>query len=157
MGSFDLCARKGFNMAVTVKPIKLWRCEVENKPGVLASTLEPLAKAGVDLHVVMGYRYPGNESKAAIELYPVVGKKSAAAAHAAGLSVAPISALRIEGDNRPGLGYAIAKAISGAGINTAFLVAQVVGKKYSAVFGCENDDDTRKAAPLIRKAAAGRK
>lgn len=144
-------------MAVTVKPIKLWRSEVENKPGVLASTLEPLAKTGTDLHILMGYRYPGNESKAAIELYPVVGKKATAAAQSAGLSAAPISALLVEGDNKPGLGHAIAKAVSDAGINTAFLVAQVVGKRYSAVVGFETDEDTRKAAVLIRKAVAGKK
>ena len=58
-------------MPVTVKNISLWRKEVENKTGVLAQTLEPLAKAGADLHVVMGYRYPGDESKAVVELYPI--------------------------------------------------------------------------------------
>jgi hypothetical protein len=45
-------------MAVTVKSATLWRREVENRPGALASTLEPLAKARVDLRVVMGYRLP---------------------------------------------------------------------------------------------------
>jgi hypothetical protein len=33
-------------MAVTVKRITLWRSEVENKAGVLAQTLKPLADAG---------------------------------------------------------------------------------------------------------------
>ncbi len=141
-------------MSVTVKTIKLWRCEVENKPGVLASVLEPLAMAGTDLHIVMGYRFPGNASKAAIELYPVTGKKVTAAAQAAGLNAAPVSVLLVEGDNKPGLGYAIAKAISEAGINAAFLVAQVVGKRYSAVFGCETEEDTHKAAAIIRRAVA---
>jgi hypothetical protein len=144
-------------MAVSVKAIRLWRSEVENKAGVLANALDPLAKGGTDLHVVMGYRYPGNESKAAIELYPIAGKKAAAAARAAGLSAAPIPVLLVEGDNKPGLGYTIARAISDAGINTAFLVAQVIGKKYSAVFGFETNEDTRRAAVLIRKAAAGKK
>ncbi len=143
-------------MAVTVKTIKLWRSEVENKPGVLAGILEPLAQAGSGLQIVMGYRYPGNESKAAVELYPVSGKKAAAAAQMAGLSAAPISALLVEGDDKPGLGYRFAKAISGAGINAAFLVAQVVGRRYSAVFGFETEEETRKAAAVIRKAAKQR-
>ena len=67
-------------MAVTVKKIVLWRKEVENRTGILANALAPLAHAGTDIHVVMGYRYPGQESKAAIELYPVAGKKSVTAA-----------------------------------------------------------------------------
>ena len=62
-------------MAVTVKKIVLWRKEVENRTGILANALAPLANAGTDIHVVMGYRHPGQESKAAIELYPVTGEE----------------------------------------------------------------------------------
>lgn len=47
--------------------------------------------------------------------------------------------------NRP-TGHAIARAIAGAGINLAFFVAQVVGRKYSAVIGFDRDDDGRRAA-----------
>jgi len=144
-------------MAVTVKKIVLWRREVENRPGALASTLGPLASAGADLHVVMAYRYPGDETKAAIELYPVTGKKSVAAAQEAGLSASSIPALLVEGDNRPGLGHAISQAIADAGINLGFLVTQVVGRKYSAVFGFESAADATKGAALIRKATAPKK
>ena len=37
-------------MPVTVKYISLWRKEVENQVGALARALEPVAKAGADLH-----------------------------------------------------------------------------------------------------------
>jgi hypothetical protein len=144
-------------MAVNVKSIVLWRSEVENKSGVLAATLEPLAKAGVDLQVVMGYRYPGNESRAAIEIYPVSGKKSQAAAQGAGLSASSIPTLLVEGDNKPGLGQAIAHALADAGINLSFLVAQVIGRKYSAVCAFESEADAKKAASLIKRVAAGKK
>ena len=73
-------------MAVTVKKIVLWRKEVENRPGILANALAPLANAVTDIQVVMGYRHPGQESKAAIELYPVTGRKSVTAAKEAGFS-----------------------------------------------------------------------
>ena len=52
-------------MAVTVKKAILWRREVDNQPGMLANTLHPLSEAGADLQVVMAYRYPGGENKAA--------------------------------------------------------------------------------------------
>lgn len=144
-------------MTTTVKSIKLWRKEVENKPGELANTLGPLVAAGSDFQVLMGYRFPGNESKAAIELYPVSGKKLATAAGAAGLQAAEIPCLLVEGDNKPGVAQAIAKAIADAGINMSFVVAQAVDKRYCAIFGFDNDADTRKATPVIKKAAAGRK
>jgi hypothetical protein len=141
-------------MAVTVKSISLWRKEVENQVGTLAHTLEPVTKAGANLQVLMGYRYPGEGTKAAIELYPIAGKKVTAAAPEAGLSASSIATLLVEGDDKPGLGLALAQAISGAGINMTFFVAQAVGRRFSAVLGFESENDAKKAAPLIKKATA---
>jgi len=142
-------------MAVEIKAIKYWRGVVENKPGVLAGILGPLAAAGLDLKVVMGYRM--HDGQAAIELYPVIGKKSMAVAQAAGMSVHPVPALLVHGDDKPGVGSVMAKALSEAGINIAFMVAQVIGRRYSAVIAFENDADTRKAAGVIKKATAPKK
>jgi len=83
-------------------------------------TLEPLAKAGADLQIVMGYRYPGDNTKAVVELYPVGNKKTTQAAQGAGLTASTIPALFVEGDNRPGLGHGIAQAIAEAGVNLEF-------------------------------------
>jgi hypothetical protein len=141
-------------VAVTVKNAVLWRTEVDNHPRMLADTFQPLSEAGADLQVVMAYRYPGGENKAAIELHPVSGKKSVAVAQAAGLTASSISTRLVEGDNRPGLGHAIAKAIGDAGINMSFVMAHVVGRRYSAVFGFENEADASKAAILIKRATA---
>lgn len=143
-------------MALTVKKIVLWRKEVENRAGILANALAPLASAGTDIQVVLAYRFPGHESKAAIELYPVTGKKSANAAKEAGFSASDIPTLLVEGDNRAGLGYATAQAIANAGFNLDFVVAQVIGRKFSAVFGFESDADAAKCAAIIRKAAAAK-
>ena len=144
-------------MAVSVKKIVLWRKEVENKPGALADTLASLASTGADLQVVMAYRYPGEESKAAVELYPVTAMKSVAAAKEAGLAASSIQAYLVEGDNTPGLGHAISQAIADEGINMDFVVAQVVERKYSAVFGFRSEADATKGAAAIKKAAAAKK
>ena len=144
-------------MAVSVKNIELWRTEVDNRPGSMAQVLAPLAKAGVDLQIVMGYRYPGNESKAAIEVSPIKGKRSAAAANSAGMKNTSIPTLLIEGDNRPGLGHAIAQTLADAGINMGFLVTLVRGRNYSAVAGFETPEDASRAATLIKKAVARKK
>jgi hypothetical protein len=144
-------------MAVSVKAIKLWRSEVANQPGALAKVLAPLAQAGADLQLLMGYRFPGNETRAAIEIFPVSGKKSIAAAQSVGLRASSAPALLVEGDNKRGAGHAISQTIADAGINMSFIVAQVVGRRFSAVFGFETDEDARKAATLIKKALAAKK
>src|SRR5262245_56330158 len=77
---------RGVQMPVRVRAIRLWRTEVEDRPGVLAQTLEPLAMAGADLQVVMGYRWPGDRARAAIEIFPVIGARALSAAQAAGLT-----------------------------------------------------------------------
>jgi hypothetical protein len=136
-------------MPVSVKEITLWRREIENRPGMLANVLQLLATA--DLQVLMAYRYPGDETRGAVELFPISGKKATAAAEAAGLTRADIPALLVEGANRAGLGFETASAIADAGINLAFLVAQVMGSKFSAVYGFDSEADRRKAASLLRK------
>ena len=144
-------------MPVTVKSISLWRKEVENQVGTLAHPLEPITKAGTNLRVLRGYRHPGDRAKAAIELYPIAGQKGTAAAAEAGLMSSSIPTLLVEGDDRVGLAFAIAQAIAGAGVNLTFFVAQAIGRKFSAVLGFETEADAKTAAPLIKKATAGKK
>ena len=144
-------------MPVKVKKITLWRKELENRAGTLSETLEPLVGAGADLRVVMGYCYPGDRTRAAVELFPVANKKATSAAQSAGLAASRIPTLHVEGDNRAGLGHSITRALAEAGVNLDFLVAHVIGRKFSAVFGFENDADADKAVSLIKKAAAKKK
>jgi hypothetical protein len=144
-------------MAVTVKEITLWRREIQNQPGMLARVLEPLAKASADVQILMAYRYPGDESRGAVELFPVSGKKATAAAETAGLTRADIPALLVEGPNRPGVGFDATNAIAGAGINLAFVVAQVIGSKFSSVYGFDSEADRRKAVALLKKAGTKRR
>lgn len=139
-------------MAITVKKITLWRRESGDRPGLMAETLRPLAGYGVGLNVAMGYKQPGTGT-AVIEVSPVSGKKAVAAAESEGLAASAIPTLLVEGDDRPGLGYALSRGIADAGINLDFLVAQVVGRKFSAIFGFANEADAKTAVGLIKKAA----
>jgi hypothetical protein len=140
-------------MAITVKKVDLWRKVVENKAGSLAAILAPLAKLGSDLQVVVGYGDAANPGRATVEVFPVKGRQGSKAAKEAGLAASSAAALMVEGDNRPGLGHAIASKIAEAGINIAFLSAQGLGKKFVAVFGFQNAGDANKARGLIKKAA----
>jgi hypothetical protein len=140
-------------MAITVKKTVLWRKELNNQPGTLAGALEPLAQSETDLKLVMLYRFPGTD-KGAVEVHPIAGRKAIGIARSTGLAPSSIPVLLVEGDNRTGLGYAVAKAVADSGVNVSFLMAQVVGRRYAAVFGFENDADATKAATLIKRVAA---
>jgi hypothetical protein len=143
-------------MAVTVRKITVWRTEVDNRAGALAERLGALTAARGSLDVVMGYRVPGQHERAVIEVWPVSGKKLSQAAEGVGLRPSETKTLLVLGDDRPGLGHAMARALADAGINLVFLVAQVVGRRYSAVFGFESAVDADRAVGLLKKARPGR-
>ena len=108
----------------------------------LAEKSGPLAAAKFDLLL----------HKAAIEVCPISGKKLTTAASKAGLAASALPTLLVQGDDRPGLGYAIAQAIAEAGINVTFLVAQVVDARFSAVVGFGDEAASKQATALIKKA-----
>jgi hypothetical protein len=143
-------------MAVSIRKVTLWRAQVEHRPGALADLLAPLAAAGADLQIVMGYRIPGQKARAVVEVAPIGNRKVARAAESGGLAPGGAPTLLVLGDNRPGLANRIARALSESGVNIAFLVAQVVGRRYSAVFGFESEADLDKATDRIRTAVTHR-
>jgi hypothetical protein len=143
-------------MRATIRKVTVWHKEIDNHSGALAELLKPLAEAGADLQAVIAYRLPGDDTKALVEACPVSGRKTTQAAQVTGLAPASAPILLVQGDNRPGLGHVIAKALGDAGINLSFLVAQVVDGKYAAAVRFENDADASRALGVLRKAVASR-
>ena len=141
-------------MPLTVKRVTLWRADVENQPGVLSRILEPLAGAGADLQLVMGYRFPATPEHSAVEVYPVSGRRTTEAATHAGLVASDIPCVLVEGDNRPGFGAQMARALADARINIAFVMAQVIGRRFAAAIGFEHDAAAAEAMKIIRKSGA---
>ncbi len=141
-------------MAISVKKTSIWRREVDNKPGTLAQTLQPLAEAGTDLEIVMSY---GMGNRAAIEVAPIAGRRATAAAEKAGLAESRVPAVLVTGDNRVGLGHSMARSLGDAGVNINFLIAQVIGNRFSSLFGFDSEADADRAIPLIKNAATARR
>jgi hypothetical protein len=136
-------------MSIRVRRVVVWRTEVANRPGEMARVLEPLARQDLDL--VIGYQ------GAVIDIAPVFGKKATTAAENAGFKPLPKSAILVEGENRPGICFTAARALGDAGVSMDSVVAQAVGRKYQALFAFTSDADAKKAAILIKKAAAATK
>lgn len=138
-------------MAIKVKKAVLWKRDLENRPGTLAESLKPFADAKQNLQVVMGYAYPGERNRSALEVYPVTGAKGEAAARAAGLeAMTHTNCLLIEGDDRVGLAYAMASELAGNSLNISFSIIQVVGGKFLAILGFESAEDADKATAIIK-------
>jgi predicted amino acid-binding ACT domain protein len=143
-------------MAIAVKNAKLWVLKGPDRAGFTAEALEPLAAAGVNLTGLMSYCYPGESDRAAVEVFPVKGRKAESAARAAGLEPAHTPCLLVEGDDRPGLGAALSRAVAEAGISMSFLVAQAIGRKFSALIGFDSEADASAATKAMKAAARKR-
>src|ERR671934_1330446 len=133
---------------MTVKNVQLWILHGADRKGLLADALEPLAAAGANLRVVMGYRYPAELDRAAVEVFPI-DPAAEAAARKAGFQPSETPCLLVEGDDRKGLGAEISRALANAGINMGFLVAETIGKRFSAAIGLASGQDAAAAAKAI--------
>ena len=98
-------------MAYRISKITMWSAELEDQPGSAAEKLSALARSGADLEFVLARRQPDRPGKGILFVAPLKGKKQMDAARSAYFSeTSEISALKIEGTNRPGLGHSIVKA-----------------------------------------------
>src|SRR5256712_7555848 len=120
---------------MTVKNVQLWSLHRANRKGMLADVLEPLAAAGANLRVVMGYRHTGELERATVEVFPVEGAAVEAVARKAGFAPSETACILVEGTDRKGLGAQISRSLSDAGISMAFLMEETVGRRFSAVIG----------------------
>lgn len=76
------------------------------------------------------------------------------AARAAGFApTADISALRVEGDDRAGMGQQLAGAVATAGVSLRGMSANVLGKKYVCYVALDTAADAQKAAEAIKALA----
>jgi hypothetical protein len=143
-------------MAITVKKVQLLRCQLQNRPGSLAESLKPFAEARVNLQVIMGYVYEKDRRHAALEVF---GPSNRTTSVAKGRFEAArhVHCLVVQGDDRPGLGYEIARAMGSSRINMSFAVMQAIGNRYAAVFGFETGVAATRAMRVIKMASALRK
>ena len=144
-------------MAFEVKKLEVWTGEIDDRVGGLASKLEPLAKAAVDLQFLVARRQTHLAGRGIVFLSGISGARGNRAAAAAGLGkTSDVVALRVEGPNKAGAAYQITRRLADAGINLRGVSAGVMGKKFQLFLAFDNAADADKAARSLR-AAGGKK
>jgi hypothetical protein len=145
-------------MAYSVSKVEMWTAEIEDRVGGLNAKLEALAKAGVDLEVVVARRQPHQPGKGVVLLGPIKGAKAQQAAAAAGLTKATdLFALRVEAPNKAGDCARVTRMLTDAGLNLRGLSATVCGSKYALSLGFDTEDAAAKAASLLAGTGSKRK
>ncbi len=144
-------------MSLKVTKLDVWSGEIADRPGGLAEILRQLAATSANLEMVVARRQPEKPGSGIVFLAPVKGRKATAAAAVAGLGPATgVTALRVEGTDRPGLGAAMTGAIAEAGINLRGLSAAALGNRFAAYLAFDTPGDAEKAAKVMRAVGAAR-
>jgi hypothetical protein len=141
-------------MTLKVTKTEVWAAEIQDQPAGLAQTLSAIAGSGASIECVIARRQPEKPGTGVVFVTPLKGKKALAAAAAAGFSeTRRVATLKVEGDDRPGLGAQLAHAVGAAGVNLRGLSAAVVGRKFVAYLGFDGVDDAARAAAALRALA----
>ena len=138
-------------MALKVTKTDVWVAEIEDQPGGLAAVTGVLADAGASLEFAVARRQAEKPGKGLVFVTPLKGKKLLDAAASAGFhKSARIATLKVEGNDRRGMGTQIARAVADAGVNMRGLSGAVIARKFVCYLAFDNQEDANKAAVALR-------
>lgn len=137
-------------MSFKMQRVHLFHAEVEDKPGGVAAKLKKLAEAGAHLEYVYSQRSAVHPGMGDLFVAPLYGGTELSAARAAGLhEVGEPIVMRVEGDDKAGLGGRVTQAWEMAGINLHGLVMSVVGGKFIGYATFDSVADANRAATIL--------
>ena len=140
-------------MSLAVQRVGVWAVTIGDQPGGLAEKLAPLSEAGADLAFVIARRAPDKPGAGVVFVTPLEGEAQTEAAKQAGFAVATsMHSLRVEGDNKPGIGAQLTRKLADAGINLRGLSAGVIGGRFIMYVAFDTPTDADKAIGIIEAA-----
>jgi hypothetical protein len=141
-------------MEQLVEKVEVWAAMLEDKPGALANKLAGLAEAGADLEFVIARRTHDKPNKGIVFVTPIRGDREVEAATGLGFTVSKsLYTLRVQGDNRPGIGALLAEKVGKAGINLRGFSGSVIGTQFVVYLGFDSEANLKKAQKVLKTAS----
>jgi len=118
-------------MTLKTTRMNVWAASIEDAPGGLARVMRAVAETGADLDCVLARRDTTVKGRGVAFLATLEGADALANAGDIGLhQTANIATLKIEGEDRQGIGAELTRVMSEAGVNLHGLTAMVVGHRF---------------------------
>ena len=138
-------------MGLTVERVDVWAASIKDQPGGLGWVLAGLHEAGADLEFVVARRSPEEPGTGVVFVTPLRGDAQVAAAADLGFNITnSLHSVRVEGENRPGMGAEITQKLASAGINLRGLSAGVIGGRFILYIGLDTPGDADQALEILR-------
>jgi hypothetical protein len=139
-------------MALKVQRVETWAASLEDTPGSLATKLNALSRAGVNLQFVIARRAPDKPGTGVVFVTPIEGAVGRRAAKEAGFQKTNnIHTVQVQGPDKRGQGGAMIQALADGGLNLRGVSAAAIGTKFIAYIALDTRADAAKAARLLRK------
>jgi hypothetical protein len=137
-------------MSFKMQRVHVYHSEVDDKPGGIARKLRALAEAGAHLEYVYSQRSATKPGTGDLYVAPLHGQGETSAARKAGLhEVAEPIVMRVEGDDKTGLGGRLTQAWEMAGINLHGMVMSVLGGRFIGYITFDSVADANQAARIL--------
>ena len=139
-------------MALKVQRVETWAASLEDTPGSLATKLNALSKARVNLQFVIARRAPDKPGTGVVFVTPIKAAAGRRAADAAGFQKTnKIHTVQVQGPDKPGQAGAMVQALADGALNLRGVSAAAIGSKFIAYIALDTRADAAKAARLLRK------
>lgn len=136
-------------MALRVQRVETWAASLEDKPGSLASKLDALAKAGVNLQFVIARRAPERPGTGVVFVTPVDGAAVRAAQGAGFQKTDSLHTIQVQGPDKAGQGAAIMQALANGGLNLRGVSGAAIGSNFVGYVALDTEQDAAKAVKLL--------
>jgi hypothetical protein len=137
-------------MSFKMQRVHVFHSEVEDKPGGISGKLKKLAEAGAHLEYVYSQRSLNKQGIGDLYVAPLHGVNELSAAREAGMhEVSEPVVMRVEGDDKAGLGGRLTQAWEMAGINLHGLVMSVINGRFVGYATFDSVADANRAATIL--------
>jgi hypothetical protein len=150
-------------MDLIVEHVNVWAASIQDEPGGLATVLNGLKEAGADLDFVISRRAPEKlgivthvtekPDTGVVFVAPLRGDSEIAAASDLGFNVtSSIKAVRVEGENKPGIAAELMDKLAIGDLNLRGFSAAVIGARFIFYIGFDTTEDAAKALTILKSA-----
>ena len=140
-------------MELTVERVDVWAASIKDEAGGLSLVLKGLSEAGANLDFVIARRAPDKPGTGVVFVTPLRSDGEVAAAAELGFNVTnSLHSIRVEGENKPGMGAALTGKLADAGISLRGFSAAVCGEKFILYMALDTPEDAASAVEILKGA-----
>ena len=138
-------------MEKIIERVNVWAASIRDEAGELGDLLAGLQDVGADLDFILSRRTPDQPGQGVVFVTPLRGDAEIAAAADLGFNVtSSVHAVRIEGDNKPGVAAELTKKLGAVGISLRGFSAAVIGPSFIIYIGLDSPEDAARAIEILQ-------